>query len=102
KSEQGKTVAKDDGTITSQFGKECGPVTPEGIEKFLEGLQAEAAGRAAYDRKLAGAKPDAEVNECRGKQTMSSEAMALIQRGLANGGRTAYVQKQMDQNRADL
>lgn len=102
KSDQGKTVAKDDGPITSQFEKECGPVTPDAIEKFLKGLQAEAAGRDAYDRKLAGTKPNEEVNACRGKETGSSEAMQIIQRGLANGGTTEYVQKTMEQNRLDL
>jgi hypothetical protein len=102
KSDQGKTVAKDDGPITSQFGKECGPVTPESIDKFLKGLQTEAAGREAYDKKLAGAKPNEEVNACRGKETISPDGMALIQRGLANGGTTDYVQKQMEKNREDL
>lgn len=102
KTDQGKTVAKDEGPITSQFAKECGPVTPEAIDKFFRGLQAEIAGREAYDRKLAGTKPDDDVNQCRGKETMSPEAMALIQRGLQNGGTTDYVQKQIEKNREDL
>ena len=102
KSDQGKTVAKDDGPITSQFAKECGPVTPESIDKFYRGLQAEVAGREAYDRKLAGTKPDEEVNTCRGNETISAEGRAIIQRGLENGGSTDYVMKQMEKNRQDL
>lgn len=97
-----KTVAKDDGPIKSQFDKECGPVTPDEIERFLKGLQAEAAAREAYQRRLAATKPDAEVEACRQKEAPGPEAIALIQRGLANGGTTEYVQKQMEKNREDL
>lgn len=97
-----KEVAKDDGPLTSQFEKECGPVTPDGVDKFLKGLQAEIAGRQAYDNKLAGTKPDAEVNACRGSETIGPESIAIIQRGLQNGGTTDYVQKQMEKNREDL
>jgi len=102
KSDQGKTVAKDDGPITSQFGKECGPVTPDAVEKFLKGLEIEVAGREGYDRKLAGAKPNEQVNACRGQETIGPEGIAIVQRGLANGGTTDYVQKQMAKNREDL
>ena len=102
KNDQGKTVAKDEGPIKSEFAKECGPITPEAIDNFYRGLQAEAAGREAYDRKLAVTKPDEDVNQCRGKETISPEGMALIQRGLMNGGTTDYVQKQLEKNREDL
>ena len=97
-----KDVAKDDGPLTSQFAKECGPITQDGIDKFLKGLQTEIAGRQAYDTKLAGTRPDSVVQACQSKETMSPEARALIQRGLADGGTTDYVQKQIDKNREDL
>lgn len=103
KGDKGKTVAKDDGPITSQFEKECGPLTPDGIDRFLKGLEIELAGRAAFDRKLAGTKPDEEVRACRDKETISPDAMAIIQRGLSGDGLTVdHVQKQMEKNRADL
>jgi hypothetical protein len=102
KNDQAKTVAKDEGPITSQFEKECGPVTPETVDKFYRGLQAEIAGREAYDRKLAGTKPDEEVNQCRGNETISPDGIKIVQRGLENGGTTEYVTKQLEKNRQDL
>ncbi len=97
-----KEIVKDEGPLTSQFDKECGPVTPEAVDNFYRGLQTEIAGRGAYDRKLAAAKPTEEVNACRGNETISPEGRAIIQRGLENGGSTDYVAKQIEKNREDL
>lgn len=102
KADQGRTLAKDEGPITSQFEKECGPLTPDALDRFMNGLETEAAARDAFDRKIAGARPDDEVSACRGQESMSPDAMAIIQRGMGGGGSTDQIQKQMEQNRADL
>ena len=102
KKDQGTTVAKDEGPIMSQFEKECGPVTPESIDRFYRGLQAEIAGREAYDRRLAGTKPDDQVRACRDNESISPEGRAILHRGLENGGSTEYVTKQIEKNREDL
>ena len=99
---EGKTAAKDEGPIKSEFEKEVGPVTPTSIDNYYRGLQVEIAGRQAYDRKLAGTRPDSEVDACRRNETITPEGIAIIQRGLANGGTTDYVMKQMEKNREDL
>src|SRR5688572_534128 len=97
-----KTVAKDEGPITSQFAKECGPVTPESIANFLKGLQLEVDGRAAFDRKLGGTTPDQEVVACQQRESITPAALAILQRGLENGGAVEYVQKQVEKNREEL
>ena len=102
KSDQGKTVAKDDGPIKSQFEKECGPLTPDALDRFLKGLQAELAQRREWERKRATTKPDEEVQACRGKEASGPEALKIISRGIVDGASTAQLQSAMNQNRLDL
>ncbi len=102
KSDQGKTVAKDDGPIKSQFEKECGPLTPDAVDRFLKGLQAELGQRREWERKRATTKPDDEVQACRGNGASSPDALKIMSRGIVDGASTAQLQSAMNQNRLDL
>jgi hypothetical protein len=103
KKDAGKEIAKDDGPMTSQFEKECGPVTPETVENFLKGIQVERAGQQEFDSKAAATKPDAEVRGCRDREQIGSEGLAIIKRGLEGGNLTgADVMKIMEKNQKDL
>jgi hypothetical protein len=103
KKDAGKEIAKDDGPMTSKFDKDCGPVTPEAVENFLKGLQAERAGQQEFDRKAAATKPDAEVRACRDREQIGPEGLSIIKRGLEGGNLTgADVMKIMEKNRQEL
>ena len=103
KKDGGKEVAKDDGPMTSQFEKECGPVTPESVEQFLKGLQAERAAREQFDREAAATKPAAEVRACQDREQISPEARAILHRGVENGAPAGMdVAKQMEKNKAEF
>jgi hypothetical protein len=103
KSDQGKTVAKDQGgPIRSQFEKECGPVTPDAVDRFLKGLQTEAAQLGEFERKRAAAKPDDQVQACRSNEATSPEALKILQRGMTADASAAQLQAAMNQNRIDL
>ena len=102
KDDKGKTVAKDDGPISSQFEKECGPLDRDAIDRLLKGLQSERAARAEFESKRAAAKPDAEVRACGQKEAISPETLNLMQRGLTEGASTAQLQAAMEKNRVDL
>jgi hypothetical protein len=102
KKDEGQTVAKDNGPITSQFEKECGPLTADAVDRFLKGMEAELAQRVEFDRKRSAAKPDEEVRACEQKEAMGPEALKLMQRGMTEGTPVAQLQKAMEQNRTDL
>ncbi|HUQ80650.1 MAG TPA: hypothetical protein VM076_05925 [Gemmatimonadaceae bacterium] len=102
KDDKGKTVAKDEGPITSQFEKECGPLDRDAIDRFLKGLQAERAERATFESRRQEAKPDAQVRACEQKEAMGSEALRLMQRGMTEGASTDQMQAAMQKNRTDL
>jgi hypothetical protein len=99
KSEEKK---KNDGPIQSQFEKECGALTGDVLDQFLQAMDAEIAARAEYDKKRALTKPDAEVNACRRTESTSPEAMKIMQNGLVAGASTDQLTKAMEKNQLDL
>jgi hypothetical protein len=102
KTDQAKAAAKDEGPIRSQFENECGPVTPDGVDRFLKGLQAELGQQGEFERKRSTAKPDDQVQACRSNEAIGPEALKIMSQGMTDGASDAQLQKAMAQNRTDL
>ena len=102
KKDVAKNDSKDDPPTTSKFDKDCGPVTPESVDNFLKGLQAEIAAREAFDKRAAQTKPAAEVRACRDKNSIGEEGRSILNRGLENGGTPEFVMKQLETNKANF
>ena len=102
KDDKGKTIAKDEGPLTSQFEKECGPLNRDAIDRLLKVLQSERAAHAAYESSRQAAKPDDQVRACEQKEATSQKTLELLQRGMTEGASTAQLTAAMEKNRADL
>jgi hypothetical protein len=104
KADQEKNAVKDSGPITSAWALEdCGPLTPDKLNDFLRGLQAEATQRGEFDKVFRSLGNAATVVACRNQEFASPAAQKILYQGLTTGTPTAaQLEKMMAKNQLDL
>jgi hypothetical protein len=103
-----KGEADKKGDASTSKADSCGPITPQKVQDFLRGLQAEGAARTEFDSRVAKedssrAEAEPRVKACRDGENGGATFQKMMTEGFtgANAPSTAAaVQAQMDKNKA--